>query len=293
MYARVRSVAEPIPEGQALGVMELGSFTPPAERELNLLAPIAPNAGVALPSAQERARMVAFLAETQQQADKLAKQGNEIQGATSTLEKQASTFKYSDDRLRRSNEGLRRKADALKPQASNVERQKSGLEEQKVELAQSTKYKSDFLSNVSHELRTPLMSMLLISQSLVENSNGNLSTDQVQAADVVHSGGEKLLTLINELRRRRRRARPFERCLRQVLKNLLSNAVKFTSAGKVTMQVGLEQTEPPNDMEKLMIRVRDTGVGIPKKRWQALPMVALTADAILALAAGGPEQKTV
>ena len=43
--------------------------------------------------------------------------------------------------------------------------------------------------------------------------------------------------------------------LRQILLNLLSNAIKFTEAGKVDLEVGLDEGE-------LLIQVTDTGIGI-------------------------------
>ncbi len=67
------------------------------------------------------------------------------------------------------------------------------------ELALSNKYKSEFLSNMSHELRTPLNSMLILSNSLAKNEDGNLTESQVEAAKIVHSGGNELLALINEI----------------------------------------------------------------------------------------------
>ncbi|MCK4304085.1 MAG: response regulator, partial [Candidatus Eisenbacteria sp.] len=56
--------------------------------------------------------------------------------------------------------------------------------------------------------------------------------------------------------------------LRQVLANLTSNAIKFTSEGEVAICVSLEN----EDDEKATIRftVRDTGIGIPEDRQEAL-----------------------
>ncbi len=84
-------------------------------------------------------------------------------------------------------------------QAADMERQKAVLQDQKRQLDQSGKYKSEFLSNMSHELRTPLNSMLILSRNLAANENGNLTHDQVTAAQVVVSGGEELLELINDI----------------------------------------------------------------------------------------------
>ncbi len=47
--------------------------------------------------------------------------------------------------------------------------------------------------------------------------------------------------------------------LRQVLVNLLSNAVKFTELGRVALRISATQGEPP----ALVLRVEDTGIGIP------------------------------
>ena len=52
--------------------------------------------------------------------------------------------------------------------------------------------------------------------------------------------------------------------LRQVLYNLLSNAAKFTSAGEVEFAVRLEERSP--DSVRLLISVRDTGIGIPAEQ---------------------------
>jgi CheY-like chemotaxis protein len=67
------------------------------------------------------------------------------------------------------------------------------------ELAQATKYKSEFMANMSHELRTPLNSILLLSRLLAENSEDHLSGEQREYARVIQNSGQSLLELIDEI----------------------------------------------------------------------------------------------
>ncbi|PZO36233.1 MAG: hypothetical protein DCF19_22050 [Pseudanabaena frigida] len=58
--------------------------------------------------------------------------------------------------------------------------------------------------------------------------------------------------------------------LRQILVNLFSNAIKFTSNGEVTLRVSVREINNYYQEYKLLFTVKDTGIGIPKDRYDRL-----------------------
>lgn len=73
------------------------------------------------------------------------------------------------------------------------------LQAQGRQLALLSEDKAGFLANMSKELRTPLDSILILSERLMDNPEGNLTPKQIEFASVIHSSGTDLLTLINAL----------------------------------------------------------------------------------------------
>lgn len=172
-------------------------------------------------------------------------------------------------------------------------------------LKETMEMKSQFISTVSHELRTPLTCIKNAITNIVDGALGEINEKQRDFLNIARRNADKLVELISDvldfqkleagrtqlniqenditkvateayettlfsakkkdvdfsldLENNLPRAKFDYDGISRVLLNLISNAIKFTpEQGRVCLSVQKQN-------EQFLIRVRDTGMGIPKK----------------------------
>jgi signal transduction histidine kinase len=73
------------------------------------------------------------------------------------------------------------------------------IEDKSRQIEVANQHKSEFLANMSHELRTPLNAIIGFSEVLSERMFGELNPKQLEYMQDIHSSGQHLLTLINDV----------------------------------------------------------------------------------------------
>lgn len=289
-----------IHDGQLVAALELGTFRPFMDRELDFLTQASEGIAIGLGVSLSRQRINELLEQTQQQTEELRVQQEELQQTNEELEERAEMLEQQRRQIETKNREIETASAELGRKATDLEKVSA--------------YKSEFLANMSHELRTPLNSMMILSGLLMENKDGTLNDKQREFASTINSAGKDLLNLINDIldlskveagrlellydevavgefcaaiesmfrQHAEQKGIDFgvtveesvpeeiridEQRTQQVLKNLLSNAFKFTEKGEVSLTVSLPaDAAHPLSVPAVAFRVRDTGIGIEKEK---------------------------
>lgn len=227
---------------------------------------------------------------TKMLAENLTKMNQQLEAQSEELQDQA--------------EELQDQASELQNNADELQKQNIELEAQRNQVEAANKLKSEFLSNMSHELRTPLNSIMALSRVLILQAGKKLNEEENNYLEIVERNGKRLLTLINDildlskveagkmeitpglfsvgslLQLLKENMQSLaeskgiklnlemtdnipdiesdESRLHQVLTNVIGNAVKFTEKGSVSISAS-------HSSNNVLIKVRDTGIGISKE----------------------------
>jgi signal transduction histidine kinase/ActR/RegA family two-component response regulator len=199
-------------------------------------------------------------------------------------------------------EHLKKQVEAVRERERLLRREEEAREQAEI----ASRAKSQFLANISHEIRTPMYGILGMTEILEKTS---LDQDQQTSVQTILECGRSLLELLNDLldlsrveagklnieNHLFRPAELLEETLsilkrqagesvelsghsgpdvpselwgpsarvRQILVNLTNNALKFTPEGRVELHLGYSS-------DRLLLQVRDSGVGIPQDKQELI-----------------------
>lgn len=179
-------------EDKVEAVVEFASLEAFSSQHLKLLEEIEGDFGIAVNNVVGRMEVERLLSESQVLTE-------ELQSHTEELQSQSEELQMQQEEMRMTTEHLEEQNLFAAQKTKELEKAKEELEIFSAKLQQSSQYKTNFLANMSHELRTPLNSILILSQLLADNENHTLNEEEAGYAKVIHSSGNDLLKLIDDI----------------------------------------------------------------------------------------------
>lgn len=216
---------------------------------------------------------------------------------------------------------------SLELSESNLALVNEKLKEALIKAKESDKLKSAFLANISHEIRTPLNGILGFTDLLLDENltydqkeqlnyikeNGKLllsiitdilDISRIEAGQLIIKKEKfsiKELTmyikaLADNLINKKQKNIDFELHIskdiedyiigdavkiKQVINNIISNAIKFTEQGKVSCHLKLKSKDT------LQFIIEDTGIGIPRNKWEKIFLPFHQVDEKITIQYGG------
>lgn len=179
------------------------------------------------------------------------------------------------------------------------------VEKYSEKLLSLDKMKDEFLFYTSNEISSPVNGIIGLTRSLLEDDQSNLKPDQIKNLELISFSGYRILSIVNDIsdysklrnQELKLNLKPLELksiidiCLysleplykvknlkiiidipenlphllgdperiRQILYNIIANAIKFTIEGSIEIKA-------KNQNDKIIISIKDSGVGIPKEQ---------------------------
>ncbi|MEU6151949.1 HAMP domain-containing protein [Actinosynnema sp. NPDC047251] len=265
-------------QGEALGVIELGSFGVFTEVHLDLLDQLKESIGVNVNTMLANARTDSLLVESQRLTEELRAGSVELEARARQL---SSASKYKSEFMANMSHELRTPLNSLlilaKLLADNLD---GNLNPKQVEFARTI-----------HSSGTDLLQLIddILDLTKVESGHMQVQTDPVRISDVVgyvealtlplaaEKGLEFDVTVDDDVPST---LHTDEHRLQQILRNLLSNAVKFTHDGGIRLGIRLGEGAVAFD-------VQDTGIGIPADKLSVIFEAFQQADGTTSRKYGG------